>query len=312
MSQVSIYRARLPAGARHLALGAFLFLDSCVALRANPQRAGLDTQLLEASLAAQGSVGAAVRLLETGETAILRGEVRFPMQSVYKLPIGMAALAAVDRGELELSTPLRVELEDLLPAEGHSPLRDSHPDGGVEVPLLELLRLSIAESDGTASDVLLRQVGGPAKVNAWLDAWGISGVVVADTERVIVEDWQAQYRNWATPAAALDLLKAVHEGRGLSPSSHTVLVDLMTKTSTGPGRIKGKLPPGTKVAHKTGTSRTKDGLTAATNDIGIVTLPDGRHLAVAVFVSDSKAPQQAREEVIASIARHAWDWWAPR
>jgi beta-lactamase class A len=133
-------------------------------------------------------------------------------------------------------------------------------------------------------------------------------VTVATTERAMAQgDDQVQYRNWATPESMLALLRALHEGRGLSASSRSLLLDLMIKSTPGPRRLKGKLPAGTVVAHKTGTSGTSDGLTRATNDVGIITLPDGRHLAVAVFVSDSKGDADVREGTIASIARAAWD-----
>lgn len=114
----------------------------------------------------------------------------------------------------------------------------------------------------------------------------------------------------ATPDAAITLLRALHEGQGLSESSQALLLRLMTETPTGPRRIKGLLPEGTVVAHKTGTSRTVNGVTAATNDVGIVTLPNGQHLAIAVFVSDSPANATIREEVIAKVARAAWDEWS--
>jgi beta-lactamase class A len=107
----------------------------------------------------------------------------------------------------------------------------------------------------------------------------------------------------------LTLLRALREGRGLSRASRTLLLDLMLKSTPGPRRIKGLLPAGTPVAHKTGTSGTVEGLTRATNDVGLVTLPDGRHMAVAVFVSDTKAEADVREGVIAKIARAAWDCW---
>jgi hypothetical protein len=83
----------------------------------------------------------------------------------------------------------------------------------------------------------------------------------------------------------------------------------MTASGAGPRWIKGLLPADTLVAHKTGTSHTVGGLTRATNDVGIVRLPDGWHLAVAVFVADSKADEATREAVIARIARAAWDRW---
>jgi beta-lactamase class A len=117
-----------------------------------------------------------------------------------------------------------------------------------------------------------------------------------------------QYRNWATPVGIVDLLRAVQLGTGLSPASRSLLLQLMTDTTIGARRLKGLLPPGTVVAHKTGTSATSAGVTAATNDVGIVTLPDGRHLALAVFVSDSPADLATRESVIARIARAAWEW----
>src|SRR6185436_1171653 len=115
-------------------------------------------------------------------------------------------------------------------------------------------------------------------------------------------------RNWATPKAVVELLSALQAGRGLSAASRTLLMQLMTETPTGPRRIKGLLSPTTTVAHKTGTSGTVKGLTRATNDVGLITLPDGKHLAVAVFVADSKANQGIREDAVAKIARAAWDW----
>jgi beta-lactamase class A len=78
-------------------------------------------------------------------------------------------------------------------------------------------------------------------------------------------------------------------------------------TATGPRRIKGGLPAGTPVAHKTGTSRTRDGKTDATNDVGLVTLPSGNRIAVVVFVSASPADEATRERTIADLARAAYD-----
>jgi beta-lactamase class A len=91
-----------------------------------------------------------------------------------------------------------------------------------------------------------------------------------------------------------------------------LLLDLMINSRPGPKRIKGLLTAGTVVAHKTGTSATINGVTSATNDIGIITLPDSRQLAIAVFVSDTKADQKTREEVIAKIANAAWKCWVQK
>lgn len=277
---------------------------------ASVRRADLRQQMELISREARGRVGAAVMLLETGEGFELSGGESFPMQSVYKLPIGMALLRRVDEGEIKLDGRVRVEQSDLVPAGIYSPIRDKYPRGGADLSVGELLRAMLVESDGTASDILLRLDGGPARVNRFLRGLGVSGVVVSTTEKAMAADRRVQYRNHATPRAILKLLRAAQEGRGLSAASHALLLQLMTECATGPHRIKGLLPAGTKVAHKTGTSDTAGGVTAATNDVGIITLPDGRHLAVAVFVSDSRADEQRREGVIAKIARAAWDWAA--
>jgi beta-lactamase class A len=145
-------------------------------------------------------------------------------------------------------------------------------------------------------------------VTAYLEGLGIRGVRVVTTEMAMSRAESVQYRNWAQPDEAVAMLRVFHEGRGLNAASSALLREWMTVTLTGPKRIRGLLPEGTEVAHKTGTSNTDRGLSRATNDIGIVTLPDGRHLAIAVFVSDSRAGVDVREGVIAKIARAAWDW----
>jgi beta-lactamase class A len=181
---------------------------------------------------------------------------------------------------------------------------------GMEFSLAELLKYMVSESDNTACDVLLRLVGEPEIVTQYLGDLGVNNIVVANTEKEIRQNKTVQYRNYATPDAAVVLLRALHEGRGLSESSQALLLQLMTETSTGNKRIKGLLPDGAVVAHKTGTSATVNGVTAATNDVGLVTLPNGQHLAIAVFVSDSKANDAIREEVIAKVAKAAWTQWS--
>jgi len=271
--------------------------------------ADLTGQFAGLARGAGGHTGVSVLVLETGERASWHGQDRFPMQSVYKFPIAMAVLRDVDRGVLALDKPVRIEERELAPPGLHSPIRDRFPDGTV-LPLREVLRYAVAESDGTASDVLLRLAGGAARVTAYVEELGVRGVRVATTEAEMSRGERVQYRNWAEPDEMVALLRAFHEGRALTAASGELLREWMTVTMTGPKRLKGLLPEGVEVAHKTGTSNTVRGLTRATNDVGIVTLPGGRHLAIAVFVSDSRASVEAREGVIAKIARAAWDWAA--
>lgn len=261
---------------------------------------------------ARGRVGAAVKLLETGEEMVLDADDRYPMQSVYKLPIGMAVFQMIDRRQLALEQRIDVAPAEFVSAGQYSPIRDRFPSG-TTLTVAQLLEYTLAESDGTGSDVLLRLAGGADGVMRFLGAIGVTGVQVVTTEKAMgLGDHSVQYRNWATPRGMVGLLEAVQTGRGLSPSSRSHLLKLMTHVTRGAGRIKGLLPPGTAVPRRTGSSGTYRGMTAATNDVGIVRLPDGRHMAIAVFVSDSRADDAVRERVIARIARAGWDRWTSK
>ena len=251
-----------------------------------------------------GRVGAAAMVVETGELVMSHGNERFPMQSIVKLPIAMAVLQRIDAGTLKLSEVIHVRKKDMVPSI-HSPIRDLSPNG-TNLTVRELLRAAIVESDGTASDILL--ILAPlASVDQMVHTLGADSMKIVATERAMVADPKVQYKNWSTPLAAVKLLRALQQGRSISAPSRVLLTGWLTETTIGANRIKALLPRGTAVAHKAGTDATRGGLTRATNDIGLVTLPNGQHLAIAVFVRDSKATEAQRDRVIARIARAVWD-----
>jgi beta-lactamase class A len=230
------------------------------------------------------------------------------MQSVYKLPIAMAVLDRVEHRVFSLDQMVRFLPSDRISKGQHSPLRDAHPQANFDVPLRELLRLAVSESDGVASDILLRLLGGPSTVDLYVHHHlGIEGVRIADSEKVIGLNVAVQYRNYAQPVAMVALLNTLVHNSPLTTEHTGLLMQWMTQTDTGIHRIRGLLPPGTVVAHKTGTSGSDNGITNATNDVGIITLPDGRYLCIAVFVCDSPEKEDTREGVIAKIARVLWD-----
>ena len=272
----------------------------------------LEPQLIQIAALAKGRVGVHAILLETGETiASLNSRDHFPMQSVYKLPISIAVLKQVDDGKLKLDQKVRIAKEDYVGAAAHSPIRDKYANGA-ELTVNELLRYAIAESDGTASDVLMKLAGGYTAVQTYLNELSITDLIVLNSEKELSQDWTAQYRNYASPESAVALLRALWERRGVSQENQALLLKYMTESTPGAKRLKGLLPTGAIVAHKTGTSGTQKGITAATNDIGIITLPNGKHLAIAVFVSDSPADEETREGVIAKIAKAVYDTAAER
>jgi beta-lactamase class A len=223
------------------------------------------------------------------------------MQSVFKLPLALTVLHQVEQGTFSLDQPVRFLPSDRILPHVYSPLQDQHPDGGVDVPLRELLRLDVSVSDNVAADILLRLVGGPTAVNTYIAGLGISGFHLEDSEAVLHREVSAQYRNWFEPAGAVQMLRRISDNSPLT-SAHTDLLlgwmtsDLRTK------RLEGDLPSGTRVAHKSGTSGVDNGVAHATNDIGLIPLPDGRRIAIAVFVTDSTADEATREQVIARIA----------
>lgn len=269
----------------------------------------LSRRLAQIARTIDGRVGIAATIFETGESVAFNADQRFPMQSVYKFPIGMAVGSELDAGRLRQEQKVRVRQTDFVSPPQHSPIRDRYPRG-TELTVGELLKYMVSESDGTACDVLLELLGGTQFVRQYLQGLGIDEIIVANTEKEIGADEAVQYQNWATPRGMVRLLGALHEGRGLSPSSRTLLLRLMTETPTGLRRLKGLLPAGTNVAHKTGSSGTVRGRTAATNDVGLLTLAPERHVAIAVFVSDTTADERTREAIIAQAARAVWDEWS--
>ena len=256
-----------------------------------------------------GNVGVHALLVETGETIAYNASKRFPMQSVYKFPIAMAVLAQVDEGKLRLDQVIQVSPSDYIPKQGYSPIREKFPKG-VELTIRELLSYTI-RSDGSASDVLLKTIGGAEVADQYVSSLGIpnNDIAIALPEMIQVANDTIQYQNYSTPQAMTQLLKIFLIDRVLSEASQDLLFQDMVDSRTGLGRIKGLLPEGTVVGHKTGTSRAYNGLTRATNDAGIITLPNGNHIAITVFVSDSYAYDKERDRIIANIAKAVFDYW---
>ena len=273
------------------------------------QKESLRHQIDLVCKSAKGKVGFAVLGLEDKDTMTYNGKVRFPMQSVYKFPLAMAILDQVDKGKFTLNQKIHITKKDLLP-NIISPLKDLYPNGNVDIPLSELLSYTVSKSDGNGCDILFRMAGRTGKVDNYIHRLGVKEISIVATEEQMHKEWNVQYQNACEPIAMTHLMEMLFQRKVLSGSSSAFLLKIMTETTTGPNRIKGLLPKGTIVAHKTGTSDTnKLGVTAATNDVGIVTLPNGKHFAIAVFVGDSKDNQDVREKVIAKITKAVWDYY---
>jgi beta-lactamase class A len=265
----------------------------------------LQRQIRAIAAEAQGKVSVACSLPGVVLDCNLDPGAHPPMQSVFKLPLALAMLQ-VEEGKFTLDQPIRFEKSDLIVPKPYSPLQDRYPEADVDVPLRELLRLAVSLSDNTAADVLLRLGGGPKAVGGSIASLGVTGFHLVDGERALHHDKALQYRNWFEPRGAVALLRVMQDHSPLTPEHASLLMSWM-RASRLASRLAGDLPEGTPVAHKSGTSDVENGIAAATNDIGLIALPDGRQLAVAVFVTDARADDATRDQVIARIGRAIYD-----
>lgn len=284
-------------------LGLIFFLLSGVAFG----QTRLQQQIRTIAADACGKVAVACSLPGSALNCDPDAHAHPPMQSVFKLPVGVTALHLVEQGTFSLEQPVRFLASDRILPQTYSPLQEKYPDANVDVPLRELLRLAVSLSDNVAADIVLRTIGGPQAVDAYMKSLGVEGFHLEDDEQGLSRDAQAQYRNWFEPTGAVFLLRRIGDCSPLSTEHNAMLLGWMEATPRGLQQIKGDLPQGTIVMHKTGRSATVGGITFATNDIGLITLPDGRRLAIAIFVTDSAADEGARDKAIARIAKAAYD-----
>lgn len=261
---------------------------------------------------ANGIVGVGIMDLKSRETLLLNENHQFPMQSVFKFPLAMAVLDLVDKGKLTLDQKIHITKEELNP-DTWSPLQKKYPEGNIDVTIAELISYTVSWSDNNGCDILFKLVGGTKYVNNYIRSLGVKEIAIVATEEEMHKAWDVQFTNWCKPSAMLQLLDIFYRGKKLSESSSVFLMNIMLETSTGPNKIKGLLPKDAKVAHKTGSSGTNEqGITAASNDVGIVTLPNGKEIAIVLYVSNSSADEKTRDGVMAKITKAAWDYYSAK
>jgi beta-lactamase class A len=283
-----------------------------------------------------GTVGVAVKHLESGVGFAVNGDVPFPMASVVKLPILTEVMAEIGAGRFGLADEWGLGPADQF-YEG-SLLSDLKAPG-IRLSVENLINMMMWLSDNTATDVLLRKVGIDS-VNARMRSFGIDGILVGRTIREILLDYfigdsrkyaatpkdeiarlyermaaenpaalakaQADFdlnpADRATPLALNALLEKIFRKDVLDPGACDHILKVMEGCQTGPRRIRGLLPRDAVVAHKTGT------IGGTVNDCGIIELPGGAgHLALSVL--SKGADPDRTEDVIALIAKTVYDYF---
>lgn len=296
---------------------------------------GLNERIAGLWRAYPGKTGIAVQRID-GEWAIAqRGGDLFPQQSVSKLWVTLSVLDAVDNGRLSLDQKVRIGPEDLTLF--HQPIAGRvQAEGSVSMSVRDLIETAITMSDNTANDSLLRTVGGPSAVRAFISKKDLGSIRFGPGERLLQSGtagltWQQSYslgRNFqtaraalpmptrqaamnnylanpvdgASPAAIASALTRLARGTLLSPASTDYLLGVMSRTKSGPKRLKAGLPAGWTFVHKTGTGQDLNGMTAGYNDIGIATAPDGTRYAIVVMMGSTTSSVPARMALMQAVS----------
>ncbi len=241
----------------------------------SPSLSTLEQQLRSVLSDASSDVGVAALDLTTGETVSINGNTAFPMASTVKVAVAAAYLSQVDHG--------RRSLEDRIAG----------------TSARSLLERMMIHSDNRATDILIRDLGGPKALQKWVEFHGLENMRVDRTIARLLADrrdlWD--FRDSSTPLAMVELLRRLDKGDVLKPQSRSLLLDFMARCATGKNRMRALLPWGTRVEHKTGT------LNGYTSDVGYITLSNGRRLAVAMFARGGSN----RPRTIAEAARTIYD-----
>ena len=273
------------------------------------QQTTLDKKINMIVKGKNATVGISVLGIENGFTYTKNAEKKLPMQSVFKFHIAATVLDKVDKGKLSLDQKIMLTSQNLL-KNTWSPLREKYGEGGVEITLAEVLEATVAKSDNNGCDIMLNLLGGTEPVQKFIDSKGIKGFQIKFSEAQMHQDWSAQYENYSTMNSATTLLKKFYDGKLLSKKSTDYLMKVMLTTSTGVKKLIEQLPKNTPVARKTGSSGKNDaGLTGAENEIAIVTLPNGKHYAIAVFVSNSMESEETNCKMISDISKVVYDYF---
>ena len=298
---------------------------------------GLENLVREQWRIFPGRTGVAIMRIDGGEWITgQRATELFPQQSVSKTWVALTILDLVDQGKVSLDQKIRITPNDL--AVFHQPIRDRViSNGGIEATVLALLEQAIIASDNTANDSLLRTAGGPQAVQSFLARKNLGAIRFGPGERLLQSgiaglDWRQEYslgnrfyaaRNMvpmakrkaaldfyldnpidgASPEAIVRALARLAKGELLSPASTRLILGIMSRTSSGPNRMKAGVPAGWRFLHKTGTGQILSPVSTGYNDIGIMTAPDGTRYALAIMMGSTTASIPQRMGFMQFVSR---------
>ena len=290
---------------------AILTLFTCIATVVRAQQMSeLENRIDSLLNGKKATVGIAV-WTDKGDMLRYNDHVHFPLLSVFKFHVALAVLDKMDKQSISLDSIVSIKASQMLP-NTYSPLRKKFPDQDFTITLRELMQYSISQSDNNACDILIEYAGGIKHINDYIHRLSIDSFNLSETEDGMHSSFEAVYRNWSTPSAMARLLRTADEKELFSNKElKDFLWQTMIDTETGANKLKGMLPAKTVVGHKTGSSdRTPQGLKLADNDLAFFRLPDGRYVALAVFLCNSLESPETNLSLIKDITRLSVDWLA--
>lgn len=272
----------------------------------SPEAATAARQQIETLLQdKKATVGVACSI--DGDDFALNDTVRYPLMSVFKLHVAVAALQRMEAEGTRLDEALTVDSTQMH-RDTYSPLLGLYPSGNFRISYADLLHYALALSDNNACDILIDYAGGIGAIKHCIDRAGITGYDLAETEASMHADIPACYRNWAHPSSVVQLLQKILDGSLLNEEHTRFMRTTLVETSTGLNKIRAGLPPEIVLGHKTGSSgQLPNGLTIADNDASFFCLPDGRLCFLVVLVKDSRESETTNAALIARIARIVYD-----
>jgi beta-lactamase class A len=281
----------------------FLIMGSGM-LGALPQlAASFESVDLEASIAALekdsgGRLG--VYMAQAGANPAFghRAHERFPLCSTFKWLVAAHVLHHVDGERLSLNRRLSFSRAGLM---DWSPVTQHYADGqGMTIG--DLCEAAITESDNTATQLLLDQLGGIAGWNGYVRSIGDSHTRLDRGEPFLNEALPGDIRDTTTPAAMALNLSRLLLGDGLSATSRLQLTRWMAATKYSGKRFRSGMPAGWRLADKTGSGNSGTG---AAGDVGVYWPPSGAPIVVVAYLAESRSEPARQDAAIAEVGRWA-------
>ncbi|MBF9131277.1 class A beta-lactamase, partial [Plantactinospora sp. S1510] len=230
----------------------------------------------------------------TGTVIAHRADERFAFCSTFK---GLAAAAVLHRNPMShLDTVVRYTEDDLMKS---ASVTRHHVATGMTIR--QLCDAAVRHSDGTAANLLLRDLGGPAQLTAYARSLGDTVTRMDRIEPAITTAVPGDPRDTTSPRAFAGNYQKIVLGDALPPDKRGFLRDLLERnaTSVGAQRVRAGVPRGWTVADKTGT-----GAYGTINDIAVVWPPTSAPLVIAVMSSKATKDAEYDNAVIAKAAAY--------